>query len=229
MTSAFEASAYHEAGHAIIAWQKGNPILEPGITIDGCGAGNCPTQPRILQGEAFMWATLGGREIWNRFIVSAEAEMEEWLAGTIAERRFLKSGKLPLKTLQLNLKSLFINTPSDNQPDDLKNTVSDFLDFNPSDLRFSLRLMAEVRLAETGRADPALWNQRDERAALARFRVIESRLLRTFREPMIWKAVGELAWMLLHRWQVTPAECKSLLRKKGIPSGSVNPIHDKQR
>ena len=33
-----EASAYHEAGHAVVAWSFGNPILKAGVAIDGKGA-----------------------------------------------------------------------------------------------------------------------------------------------------------------------------------------------
>jgi hypothetical protein len=53
-----DATAQHEAGHAVMRWLRGWPATEVGI--DGAGAGHCAGTGRTVRSDDQLWVTLAG-------------------------------------------------------------------------------------------------------------------------------------------------------------------------
>jgi hypothetical protein len=74
--------AYHEAGHAVVAWRLRIPLRRAGVTIvpDGDAAGSC--SHRKIVGHDIEWDSS------DRIVFRAERLAQICLAGGIAQRRY---------------------------------------------------------------------------------------------------------------------------------------------
>ncbi len=80
-----EAAAYHEAGHAVIAWRHRQRVRAGGVWIDAKGyGGNCHVCSLVFPGEAVGMRGMGER-FWRLYLARVTAQVEIDQAGWLAE------------------------------------------------------------------------------------------------------------------------------------------------
>ncbi|MBI1946370.1 MAG: hypothetical protein HYS27_11770 [Deltaproteobacteria bacterium] len=85
------STAVHEAGHAVMGWRNNVRLREPGIRLlDGELLGHVAQRLRVVSVAPGMATALAERGGWEPVITCAELDVEIILAGTLAERRFLR-------------------------------------------------------------------------------------------------------------------------------------------
>ncbi len=92
------ASAYHEAGHAVIAWRHHIWVRERGITLNDDLSGNCHVHRKAFPGLLNMFKNSNNPRLIKGYRLDIQADVEICLAGPLAEKRFRKirnsNGKL---------------------------------------------------------------------------------------------------------------------------------------
>jgi hypothetical protein len=83
-----KAVAYHEAGHAVMAWLQGSSVRERGIVIRPDGTGNCHIRRRVEPGRIEIELQAAGESLRDWAIWAMEADCSEDLAGPLAEKRY---------------------------------------------------------------------------------------------------------------------------------------------
>lgn len=88
-------AAFHESGHAVMAWLQGSHVRERGISIAADGTGECHTRSRVIPGVIPLLIADERYRSWAQWAV--EADIREYLAGPIAEKlhRRLRRVALP--------------------------------------------------------------------------------------------------------------------------------------
>jgi len=77
-------SAFHEAGHAVIAWRMGQWVREPGLYIDGMGNGNAAIQCGLPVGRGLLPSSE-----WTEGDAGATMILAVHLGGYAAEWRLI--------------------------------------------------------------------------------------------------------------------------------------------
>ncbi len=81
-----ETVAYHEAGHAVIAWRHREIVREDGVSIDAKGYGsNCHVRSLVFPGESVAMRGMGER-FWRLYLARVTAQVEIDQAGWLTNR-----------------------------------------------------------------------------------------------------------------------------------------------
>ncbi len=208
-----EASAYHEAGHAVFAWRYRNMIREGGVSIDAHGLGQCHTRWQIFPGEgAAIYKTpdCALRElVWHNYLWHAKAQATELLAGWLSEHHYHGRGhnNIPEDEIIIALEDL--------TELGIEGYIEDFGDLD--DVAATVFTFAEVRLAERSKATLQELDKEDVGEIISYIRQMERRVKRALHHPRTWRAITSLAAALLERNHIGPEEAEAIIESAGAP------------
>ncbi len=212
------AAAHHEAGHVVMAWRLYNPIREGGVRIDeggggGGGGGGCYTRKRMFFAYyKYLWQ----RPVWPSVVKHVGYDVMEYLSGWAAEHIYHNLGNRRSVHLEYEVVNL-------SYYGSLFSILRDE-DAELDDTSHALGLLAEVRLAETGNTDFGELNEADWHRVTRRFGALESRVYRLLKHPRTWRAVSNLADVLVERRHVGPEEAESIIDSARPPRPSPGRI-----
>ena len=94
------ATAYHEAGHAVVAFYQHNMIRERGVSINEDGTGQTHSRKRVL---GYKYLLAGGDELpahfRQTFYRDIQKDMAESQAGLVAENLYMKAHRKTARPL----------------------------------------------------------------------------------------------------------------------------------
>ncbi len=205
----FEAAAYHEAGHAVIAWRHRQIVRERGVTIDPSGAGHTHVRSIVSPGEGTAVKANGDVRLWKAYCRQVAAQVEIVQAGWLAEH--LHHGMGGLHTAN-----------------DVENVIADVewygraaqVEANEEidDLEFAVDTLIEAYRTETGRYE---LTDADAKEITRTYLQIQRRLFGILRRPRTWGAIEAVAEGLLERYRLDMEEIYSVIEAARPPRAPI--------
>lgn len=202
----FDACAYHEAGHATMAWLQGNAIRERGIEVSAGGSAGIGSV-HIRRRTVFVYAEAARMRplFWRAAVRHAFADVAEYQAGWLAEHR--RHGLGEAWRAEGDLEDALIFTQE--EPGDWGDTAT------------AMECLAILWRARCGLPEGA-WIEGDGLRALIRaYRFSERRAAAMLYAPKTWAALSELAELLKGRGRVAAEEAEAIFERRGIPQRFV--------
>lgn len=202
-----EASAYHEAGHAVVAWRHNNIIREHGISIDGQGLGQCHVRPQVFSGEGQMMKTItdGGRA-WRHFLYRVEAKVECDQAGMLVEiqhHQLIRPDGVDVISYELE----------DMRWLDTEGHLEAIEGW--SDINFALWTLADARRAEAGHTE---LTSEDFDYIVRWYLRLQTKVARYIKRPRTWGAITALAEALIEHRKVDADRAEAILAEARAPT-----------
>ena len=204
-TEQVKATAYHEAGHAVIAYRHCVAIREDGVSIDARRGWYTHVRPTVFPGEAAMMRAQPDPSLWRMFFRRVVAEVEISQAGWLAEYLFHgKGGPVAAEDVENECAawaglSFAERQADDNGFDDIVQAVFWLMDFRRADTSHD-GLRSE-----------------DRRWVVHEYLHIQRRLLLVLRRARTWAAIVLLANTLVDRGRLDGDAVYSIIAAAGAP------------
>ena len=203
-----EAAAYHEAGHAVIAWRHGVVVRGDGVSIDPeTYLGYCRFRSMVYPGEAVVCKRDGGRH-WRSYLWRVNGEVAIDQAGQLAEQAHHGLG-----TPHSEIEVL----------DELATWASYGFAFGEllkdeghmADLPSAVFWLAEAQRAQVG---TDRLTDSDERLIARQYLSIQRRLCRILRRPRTWRAIEAMADRLVESHHIDGDEAFNIVEGCRVPT-----------
>ena len=208
--SQMEAAAYHEAGHAVIAWRHRRFVGERGLSIESGGFGHAHVRRIVLPGEGDASKASGDERIWKAYCLRVTAHVEVYQAGRLAEH--LHHGEGAGRYTANSVKDAIYGSESYGLVDKLNDNEE------VDDLDSVLDALIEVRRVETGHYR---LSDADREWIVREFLRIQKRLVLILRRQRTWRAIESVAKPLLERHRLGWEEVDSILEAAHPPQVSI--------